>query len=130
MEQIVCEANEWKIIEKDGKEWLKNFKYSKITKFTKCCLCPQSKKGYKGLTENVLKRHLINDHSSAGKELNLSYKKSGSDGDGTPGKKARNLILTRGQYIKDCVMIAVIKMVSFSFFDFANFRNITAINFE
>jgi hypothetical protein len=130
MEQTVCEAIDWEIVEKDGKEWLKNFKYSKISNKTKCCLCSQSKKGYTGVIESVLKRHLINDHASAGKELNLSYKKSGSDGDGTPGKKAKNLILTRGQYIKDCVMIAVIKMVSFSFFDFANFRNIAAIHSE
>jgi hypothetical protein len=121
-------VNDWNVIEERGKDWMKNFNYSKSAEIVKCTLCPATKKGFQGINEYVLKRHMIHTHAAAGKDLNLSFKRNESEGDGTPSKKVKNLILSRGQYIKDCVMLAVIKMVAFSLFDFGSFRNLAEIH--
>lgn len=120
----------WKEISKSisgRQKFVKHFRYNKRIKKTKCLLCD---KLYAGCFIQNMKRHLCADHAAeaAAGGVTIKRRKSSLDSLSSKSKRRKDGILSRGDYIKNCVLLAVVNMVAFLLFNSPFLRNLTLIH--
>lgn len=124
------QKDDWREITEDDEIWLKNFKRSDSSRRIKCMLCPNKKVPFTSFNKYVLKRHYVSFHPEHGKEFNVQIKRRRNESDQEPtvSKKVKSNVLTKGEYIKNCVVLAVVHMTSFAIFNAAPFQELTSIH--
>lgn len=75
-----------------------------------------------------MKRHLCTRHPSEAATGRVSIKRKQSAEGTSKAKKQKNGKLSRGDYIKNCVLLAAVNMVAFLLFNSPFFRNLTLIH--
>lgn len=129
MDASISEASDWEEIvideTRNDENWLKNFRHSKSINKTKCMICSDKKIPFKGVNKYALKRHFCATHEEHGKSLDVNFKRRS---DQVVNKKKTTGILSRGEYIQNCVMLAVFHIVPFILFNAKPFRNLTLIH--
>ncbi|KAG4071218.1 hypothetical protein HA402_008953 [Bradysia odoriphaga] len=77
-----------------------------------------------------MKRHLCQKHpaEAAAGRVSIKGRQSAQGSSATRGKKKRTGKLSRGDYIKNCVLLAAVNMVAFLLFNSPFFRNLTLIH--
>lgn len=127
-------ASDWSQIgsetENSEKIWMKNFQFSKSLNKTKCMLCSDRKIHFTGQQEFVLKRHYVNKHPDHGKMYDVKIKRRSNESDSASSSKkiSKSSKLSRGGYIKNCVMLAIFHAVSFTLFNAPPFRDLTILH--
>ncbi|KAJ6604996.1 hypothetical protein Bhyg_17955, partial [Pseudolycoriella hygida] len=121
---------DWKEIPKSiagGNEWVKHYRFNKYTQKTKCILC---EKQYSGCFIQNMKRHLCLHHTeeAAVDRVSIKRRKSSKDEPQSNSKRKREGKLSKGDYIKNCVLLAAVNMVAFLLFNSPFFRNLTLIH--
>lgn len=134
MATSVDQPNDWEDFptnsEKSETFWLQNFQHSKSANMTRCLLCTDAKTPFAGINKFVLKRHYCTNHSAHGKLNNVAVKRRGLQNDESSQAKKKKISgsLSKGDYIKDCVMLAVFHSISFILFNSSPFRELTLIH--
>lgn len=125
------QEDDWREINEDDEIWLKNFRRSDSSKKTKCMLCPDKKIPFNGFNKHSLKRHYISFHADHVNAFNVKIKRRRNENEQeqtVSKKKIKSGILTKGEYIKNCVVLAVVHMTSFVIFNAAPFQELTSIH--
>jgi hypothetical protein len=99
--------------------WIKCFDYNKTIKKTRCRLCTKKKVYFKRKKKFSLRRHLSIKHKETAKyhSVNPSENKIKETG-----------VLSKAEYIKHCVILAVFNMAAFLLFNRPPFRALTMIH--
>lgn len=113
-----------------GQKWVKTFCYNKNMEKSKCRLCD---KQFTGCFIHNLKRHMCQKHVAEAtlQHVTIKRKRKGctdADSNVTSSKKAKTGKLSRGEYIKNCVLLAAVNMVAFLLFNSPFLRNLTLIH--
>ena len=120
----------WKEISKSmsgGQKWVHHFRFNKRINKTKCILC---QKLYSGCFLQNMKRHLCSDHAAEASidHVTIKRRKTAEDTPPSTSKKRKDGKLSRGDYIKNCVLLASVNMVAFLLFNSPFLRNLTLIH--
>lgn len=111
----------------NGHTWMKEFQFSRSIKKTKCLICAKT---YVGCVKQNLKRHLTKKHPTQANFYNVSFKRkrSASDNHDSSLPTPKNGKLSKGEFIRNCVLLAVVNMVAFVLFDSPFFRALTMVH--
>lgn len=108
--------------------WCVYFQFNEEQKMTKCLLCKGQKTFY-GEQKQNLKRHFCYKHPIEANQLDVNITHYRSSSEAVPqAKKKWNGKLSRAEYIKHCVILAVLSLSSFLLFNSPAFRALTFVH--